>query len=414
MSEMTATRMARAATLAAAVVVWCACAWLLARTSVPSLHLSGLRARDYFPAHELARTRRFSDGNDALWALGTLAELVALAVLALRLPRSIRGIGLGRIGRAVIAGMVVLVTLWAVQLPFGVAALWWQHHWGLGPFDIGSWLASQWSSLGPEAVSAMAGIVLVVGLAGRFRHWWLIAAPVVVGLAALFAFTSGWLDSVGTHPLRNPVLAGDVKRLEQREHVTGTPVRVQNVSSFTNQVNAFTTGFGPSAHVVLWNTLLDGRFSRREVDVVIGHELGHVRSRHIIKAIGWTALIVIPTLWLLDVALRRRGGVGDPANLPLAILVLAVLSLLSAPVQNYVSRRYEAEADWRSLNATRDPAAMTQLFEGFGKTSLEDPDPGVLDYLWLENHPTLMQRIAMARAWRLRAGRPSQGDPGSP
>jgi STE24 endopeptidase len=75
---------------------------------------------------------------------------------------------------------------------------------------------------------------------------------------------------------------------------------------------------------------------------------------------------------------------------------------LTAPVQNAVSRRYEAEADWRALNATHDPASMQRLFEGFEQTSLEEPNPPLLDYLWLENHPTLMQRIAMAQQWRRR------------
>ena len=166
----------------------------------------------------------------------------------------------------------------------------------------------------------------------------------------------------------------------------------------------------------IWNTLLDGRFSRGEIDATIAHELGHVRSRHVLKAIGWSALIVIPTLWLLDLITRRRGGVGDPVNLPFVFLVLAVLMLLAAPIQNAVSRRYEAEADWRSLNATHDPASTAKLFQGFEETSLEDPNPGVLDYLWLENHPTLMQRIAMTRAWAARGsgGRPSRGGPGSP
>jgi STE24 endopeptidase len=127
-----------------------------------------------------------------------------------------------------------------------------------------------------------------------------------------------------------------------------------------------------------------------------------VRSRHIVKAIGWSALVVLPTLFLVALATRRRGGIANPANLPLAFLVLALLTLLTAPVQNYVSRRYEAEADWRSLNATHDPASTQRLFQQFAKTSLEDPSPPALDYLWLENHPTLLQRIAMARAWRAR------------
>jgi STE24 endopeptidase len=347
-----------------------------------------------------------------------IASLAALVVLVRLLPHSVRGMGLGRIASAIVAGMVLLVTLWFVSLPFSLADLWWQHHWGLGPFDVLSWLAAQWSTLGPEVVFLMGTIVLLVGLAGRFRRWWLVAAPVVVAIAALFAFVSGWLASAASHPLHDPVLAADARRLERIEHVRGTPVRVQDVSSWTDQANAFTVGFGPSTHVVLWDTLLDGRFSRGEEDVVIAHELGHVRSRHILKALGWTALLVLPTLWLLDVVVRRRGGVGDPANLPYVILVLTVLSLLTAPVQNAVSRRYEAEADWRALNATRDPASDTRLFQSFGRTSLEQPNPPLLDYLWLENHPTLMQRIAMAQQWRFRAaataGRSSRGGPGSP
>jgi len=338
-----------------------------------------------------------------LWLLSTLATLAALVVLTRKLPPTVRLMGLGRIGSAIVAGMVLLVTLWFVSLPFSFADLWWQHHWGLGPFDVPAWLGAQWSTLAPEAVAAMAMIVLLVGIAGRFpRRWWLIAGPIVVALALLFAFVSGWLAAAASHPLHDRQLAADATKLERAEDVRGTRVRVQNVSSWTDQANAFTVGFGPSTRVVLWDTLLDGRFSRRQEDVVIAHELGHVRSRHILKAVGWTALIVLPTLWLLGLATRRRGGVGDPANLPYAILVLSVLSLLALPVQNAVSRRYEAEADWRALNATRDPAAMSALFQNFEETSLEEPSPGVLDYLWLENHPTLMQRIAMARAWRER------------
>jgi STE24 endopeptidase len=83
-------------------------------------------------------------------------------------------------------------------------------------------------------------------------------------------------------------------------------------------------------------------------------------------------------------------------------LVLTVLALLTAPLENAVSRRYEAEADWRALNATRDPAADASLFQEFGKSSLEQPNPPLLEYLWLENHPTLAQRIAMAQAWKAR------------
>lgn len=398
-------RIRKAATLAVAAGVWCTCAWLLARTSVPSLNTSGLDPHRYFSQRSLDRAASYTRGVEALWLLSTAATLAALVVLARLLPPKVRSIGLGRIGSAVIVGMVLIVGLWFVGLPFSFADLWWQHHWGLGPFDILAWLNGQWALLAPAAVSALATIVLLVGLAGRFRRWWLVATPVVVVIAAFFAFVSGWLVAGSSHPLRNQQLAADVRRMERIEHVSGTPVSVQDVSKWTDQANAFTVGFGPSTHVILWDTLLNSRFTRGEQVAVIAHELGHVRSRHIIKGIGWTALVVLPTLWILALVTRRRGGVGDPANLPFVILALTVIGLLTAPIQNVVSRRYEAEADWRSLNATRDPASTRKLFQTFERTSLDNPSPPTWDYLWLETHPTLAQRIAMVEQWRKRTGR---------
>jgi STE24 endopeptidase len=397
-------RIRKAATLAVAAGVWCACAWLLARTSVPSLDTSGLDLHRYFSQRSLDRAASYTRGVEVLWLLSTAATLAALVLLARILPSKVRSIGLGRIGSAVIVGMVLIVGLWFVGLPFSFAELWWQHHWGLGPFDILAWLNGQWALLAPAALSALATIVLLVGLAGRFRRWWLVATPIVVVIAAFFVFVSGWLLAGASHPLRNPQLAADARRMERIEHVTGTPIRVQDVSKWTDQANAFTAGFGPSTHVIVWDTMLDDRFTRGEKVAVIAHELGHVRSRHIVKGIGWTALVVLPTLWILALATRRRGGVGDPANLPYVILVLTVVGLLTAPFQNVVSRRYEAEADWRSLNATRDPASTRKLFETFERTSLDNPDPPTWDYLWLETHPTLAQRIAMVEQWRKRNG----------
>ena len=392
--------------LAAGVAVWLGCAWLLARTSVPSLHLSGLDQRQFFPAKLLARTASYTRGADAIWAASKIATLIAFAIVAWVLPKRVRGIGLGRVGTSVIVAMVVLVTLWFVQLPFAVASLWWDHHYGLSKLDIAGWIGTQWGTLIGEAIAVLAGVILLVAFAGRFRRtWWLFTGASIVVLAGLFAFGDGYLAGLQSHPVRDAQLRMEIASLEAKEHVRGTPVRVETVSNLTSQVNAFTIGIGPSTHVVLWDTLLDGRLTRREVDVVIAHELGHVRSRHIAKAIGWTALVVLPTLLVVALITRRRGGLGNPESLPLAFLTLAILALLTAPIQNAVSRRYEAEADWRALNATHDPVAARGVFQQFATTSLEQPDPPAWDYVMLENHPTLIQRIAMTRAWAARQRR---------
>ena len=159
---------------------------------------------------------------------------------------------------------------------------------------------------------------------------------------------------------------------------------------------------GPSSRIVLWDTLLDGRFSNREVDVVLAHELAHHSSNHIPEAIGWFALFALPGAFVLMLATRRRGGMGEPAAVPLALLVSAVFSLVVLPAQNLVSRGMEAEADWKALQTTRDPVAARKLFVNFGRTDLANPDPPLWAHVLFDSHPTLAQRVAMAEAWAAR------------
>ena len=90
---------------------------------------------------------------------------------------------------------------------------------------------------------------------------------------------------------------------------------------------------------------------------------------------------------------------GEPAAVPLALLVVAVLQLAAAPAQNLVSRRMEAEADWKALQTTRDPAAARGLFRELAATSLGDPSPPGWSQLLFGTHPTLADRVAMADAW---------------
>ena len=93
---------------------------------------------------------------------------------------------------------------------------------------------------------------------------------------------------------------------------------------------------------------------------------------------------------------------GEAAAIPLALLVVAALQLALAPAQTWISRRMEAEADWKALQTTRDPAAARGLFVGFGDTSLANPDPPGWAHVLLDSHPTLAQRVAMAAAWKQR------------
>jgi STE24 endopeptidase len=367
------------------------------------LHLPSLDPRAYFSAAELSRTAHYERFLRIDTVLSFIATVVALLVLARRAPRIARGTGLGPIGAGVIIGMITLVVVWAANFPFTVAARWWDRRYGLAQGSWIEWLSQPWGELGGKVVFVMLQILVVMTFARRYpRHWWLPATSIFVGLAALAIFVSPYLFAFSVNAPKSPQLRQDVQTLERREGISGTPVDVQKVSNLTTEANAFTTGFGPTTRVVIWDTLLDGRFTRGEVRFVLAHEFGHVARGHLWKGIGWVALFGFPLAFALAQITRRRGGLGDPGVLPYGFLVLLLLQVALTPAQNVVSRHDEAEADWMALQTTRDPASGRSLFEKFTKTSLAQPNPPTWSYVFLDTHPTTMQRIAMTEAWKKR------------
>jgi Zn-dependent protease with chaperone function len=397
---MTTTRVGIGAALAAG---WLALAWALSGTVVPAgLTLPHVDVGTVFGHELVARTVRYERLLLAVWVLETLATLAALAFYARYGARLARESAAGPLGTGMLLGMLGLAIVWLTQLPFTVVALWWTRRHDLSHAGYLDAVFGDWAQLGLTFVSACVALLVVMGFARRVGDWWWIpATAVLTAIVAVVLFVGPYVYPGLRHPADSGLVAR-YERLARAEGVTGVPLRVERVSDTTSQANAFAFGLGPSRRVVVWDTLLDGRFTRGEVDVVLAHELGHQSSGHLPKAIGWFALFALPGGLLVMIATRRRGGMGEPRAVPLALLVVAAWALVTSPAQNLVSRRDEAEADWKALETTHDPASARGLFREFTATSLGDPSPPTWAYLLLETHPTLAQRVAMADAWAAR------------
>jgi len=61
--------------------------------------------------------------------------------------------------------------------------------------------------------------------------------------------------------------------------------------------------------------------------------------------------------------------------------------------------------DWVALGLTHDPDALQGVMVELSHTSLADPSPPGWTQVLLGTHPTLADRVAMARAWAAREGR---------
>jgi STE24 endopeptidase len=400
---MTATRIVRPATLAVAVVaVWGFAAALLWRTKVPGdLQLPSLDPRAVFGAQNVRAGIRFDRFFEVEWIVATLASLITLVVLTRRGPRLARSLGLGPVNAGIITAVLVGVVLWAVSLPFEFASAWWSRRHGILQESWASIVLSPWDGLlGSTLQTALVFAVLLL-LAKRFaRAWWIVAGIVVLVLAIALQLVYPYRVRIGTHSVRSPALAAQIATLEQREHVGRPTVRVVPMKDQTSAANAFAIGIGPSRGVFIWDTMLDGRFSPREVRFVVAHELGHLARWHIWKGIAWGVLIGLPLLALVALVTGRRGGLRNPGTVPLALLTLTAAGVVVTPFANAVSRRYEAEADWMALNATRDPGAGRGLFKEFIETDLQNPDPPGWVHVFLENHPSALVRVEQAEAWR--------------
>jgi STE24 endopeptidase len=392
---MTATRTARFWAIAAAIGLWLAAAWFLWRTAVPSLDLPDVDAQEVFGERQLERSERYERGLRLFWIGATAVELIVLALAVWLAPRArVRGVS-----GAVLLGALTLVAVWMARLPFILGAHWWRRRYGVSRADYGTILVDPWlERLGALAAASVAIALLVLLARALGDRWWLVGGPAFAGLGAAFLLAQPFLFVPRVEPLRDRALAREIQALGERQGVGEVEVEVRDASRRTRAINAELYGVGPTKRMILWDTALDGRLTGLEIRALAAHEFGHVEAEHIWKGIAWLALFSVPGAYVVARVTRRRGGLGEPAAVPLALLTLVVLQLGLLPATNAISRRYEAEADWLALRATRDPDAFVGLTQELAEASLADPDPPAWVRVVLDTHPTALERIAMARS----------------
>lgn len=399
---MPARRLGVLVLVVAGAVAWVVAALALWQTTVPGdLELPQLDPAGYLSGTEIDRATDYQRfvGINAL--LAALAQLVALGIFAARGARFARESAAGRIGTGMLLGMLALAFVWIAQFPFALAATWWQRRYDISEVGYVEWAFGYWMQAGGQFLFISLALLVVMALAGRWRRgWWLGAAPALLVIMGMLAFTTPYLMS-GLQPLRDEAVAADAQRLAAAQGVSDTPVFVQDTLGLTSAPNAGAAGLGPSERVIVWDNLLE-QFERSETEVVVAHELAHLSRGHIAKHVAWLALLAIPIAYVAHRATRGRGGLGDPAAVPLAVFVVTALLLVFSPLQNAFSQRLESEADWVALEQTRDPDATIGLFQGFVDRGLSAPDGSWWQEPTIGTHPSIMRRIAMAEAWRER------------
>ena len=308
------------------------------------------------------------------------------------------------------AALVVLAT-WLVQLPL---AYWrgylHEHRWGFSSQTRSAWFVDRLKGLGVSVVLTAVPLLLLIATVHVFPGWW---PAVAAAGAALLVLLVGFVAPVLLEPVFNrfdPLpdqeLAADLRALADRAGVPVRDVLVADASRRTTKHNAYVSGLGRTRRVVIWDTLL-ARGEPGEIRLVVAHELGHRRFRHVAR---WTVISMalvaafVVILWallqwnsLLDAI--GASGPGDPRVIPFVLFLGSVLELAVQPLANAVSRRWERDCDRFSLDLTRDPEAYERTHHLLALENLGDLDPPRAIYLFFASHPTAPERLAAGRAW---------------
>ena len=283
------------------------------------------------------------------------------------------------------------------------------HAYGLSSQSLAAWLGDLFKGVGVDLLTTIPILWGLYWLIARSPRRW--ALGFWAGLIPVIAFGI-FAAPIVVDPLFNkftPLPPGRlhdrIETLAARAGIPDAPILVADKSRQTQETNAYVTGIGSSARIVLWDTTLQ-RMPEDQSVAIVGHEMGH----YVLKHIYWGfALSVVGLLVLLPLAklcyeslLRRCGpswgidGTGDYAAVPALLLTFSLFSFFLAPATNGVSREIEHQADAYGLSVTQNRPAMARAFVSLSEQNLSDPNPPAFIKFWLFTHPPLSERIDFA------------------
>jgi heat shock protein HtpX len=272
----------------------------------------------------------------------------------------------------------------------------------------------------------LGAFILLLGAIGLLAGWlagnnWWITAFILVFAAGYATFQYFFADREALAMSgATQVTQADAPRFHRLVEnlciATGTPMPKLYVVEDAAP-NAFATGRKPEEASITVTTGLFEILTDRELEGVLGHELGHIRNYDIRVSLIVFGLVVAVGI-LADIFMRfaffggRRGsGQAQLLFLLFGLVAALVAPLLAGAVQAAISRQREYLADATSAMTTRDPdglaSALGKLGE-FGRplkranTSMAhlwiaDPlQPNALARMFA-THPPIAERIERLR-----------------
>jgi STE24 endopeptidase len=286
-----------------------------------------------------------------------------------------------------------------------------EHAYGLSNQNFGQWFADFATISGVQLVIFAIALTLIYAvIRAAPRMWWAWATVVAILLIAAIST----VEPVFIAPLLNhytPLAESPIKeKILALAKANGIPV--DNVYEFdasrqSKRISANVSGLFGTTRISLNDNLLN-RCNPREIEAVLGHEMGHYVLDHEFIGLTWFGLVILVAFLFLQWGFRVLAGIfggnwdvrtiDDPAGLPVLTALFALFLFFATPVTNTITRTLEAQADIFGLNAARQP-------DGFATSALKlseyrKLDPTSLEEFIFYDHPSGRTRIWTAMRWK--------------
>ncbi|MFA5092556.1 MAG: M48 family metallopeptidase [Candidatus Omnitrophota bacterium] len=280
-----------------------------------------------------------------------------------------------------------------------------EHKFNLTKQKVGAWLVDQLKS---SILGYLFSLILVLSfywILGKFNQWWLVVSIFWI----FFSIVLAKLTPIIIIPLffkykklEDQVLRQRILDLAAKMKVKLMDVFEIDFSKKTLKANAAFTGMGKTKRVLLADTLKD-KYTHDEIEVILAHEFAHYQLGHILKLIIVNSLVTLGLFYLIfktsayTLAFFKLNSLTQVASLPLVFLYFMLFGIVMMPLEAYVSRVFEKEADRLALKTTGAKAAFISLMDKLAIQNLADRSPHPLIKFFFFSHPPIDERIKIAK-----------------
>ena len=194
-----------------------------------------------------------------------------------------------------------------------------------------------------------------------------------------------------TKPLTDTVLKEKLEQLTKQSGIKYRDIAVWQ-TGYLSIANAAVAGILPGNRRIYLTDVLIRNFTDEQIETIVAHEIGHIRHRHLL--ISCFVMFGYLLSYMLFYQLVGKPLESILSDVPILLSIVLILFFLFyfKVFFNYLSRRFEHQADLYAADLTDKPEIFKSALESLGFLS-RLPKPIRFIFEAFSTHPSLEHRL---------------------